>query len=301
MQALYSYFQHDKGDVQLFEKELFNSLDKMYDLYISILALLLDIHHTAHVVIDENKHKRLPKPEDLDPNLRFVQNRLLVGMSNNLALKKQIEQRKISWQNEFDLIRKLFNDIRAGEAYKQYMSNPNHTDKDDRAFLIQLITEFLGDHPTLTSLFEDKNIHWADDTFVAFNSVIRTFEGFNGTFELLPLLKDAADDKSFMTVLFKKTIVYNEHHEALINEYTKNWEMDRIASMDMLLMKMAISEFLYIDSVPVKASLNEYIEISKEYSTPNSKVFINGVLDKIIARLKADDRIHKVGKGAKED
>lgn len=301
MQALYSYFQHEKADVQVFEKELFNSLDKMYDLYISILAFLLDLHHIAHVIADENKNKRLPKPEDLDPNLRFIQNRLLVGMSNNIALKKQIETRKISWQNEFDIIRKLFNDLKVSHSYKAYMNNTAHTDKDDREFLIQLITEFLGDHPVLNSLFEDKNIHWADDAFVAFNSVIRTFEGFNGTFELLPLLKDAPDDKAFMTLLFKKTIVYNEHHEGLINEFTKNWEMDRIANMDMLLMKMAITEFLYIDLVPVKASLNEYIEISKEYSTPNSKVFINGVLDKIITRLKADGRIQKTGKGTKEE
>lgn len=301
MQALYAYFQHEKGDVHVFEKELFNSLDKMYDLYVSILALFLDIHHIAHVVVDENKHKRLPKPEDLDPNLRFINNKLLVGMSNNIALKKHIDSRKISWQNEFDLIRKLFNDIRAGEAYKSYMSNPNHTDKDDRQFLIQLITEFIGDHPTLTSLFEDKNIHWADDTFVAFNSVIRTFEGFNGTFELLPLLKDAPDDKQFMTLLFKKTIVHNEALEELIHEHTKNWDMDRIATMDMLLMKMAITEFTHVETVPVKVSLNEYIEISKEYSTPNSRMFINGVLDKVILKLKSEGKINKTGKGTKED
>jgi transcription antitermination protein NusB len=301
MQALYSYFQHEKADVQVFEKELFNSLDKMYDLYLSILALFLDIHDIAHVLTDENKNKRLPKPEDLDPNLRFINNTLLVQMGQNLALKKQIETRKISWQNDFDVIRKLFNDIKVSELYTNYMTNPKHADKDDREFLIQLITEFIGDHPTVNSLFEDRNIHWADDAFVAFNSVIRTFEGFNGTFELLPLLKDAPDDKHFMTLLFKKTIVYNEAHEELINEFTKNWDMDRIANMDMLLMKMAITEFLYIDSVPVKASLNEYIEISKEYSTPNSRLFINGILDKIIVRLKADERIKKVGKGAKEE
>jgi transcription antitermination protein NusB len=301
MQALYSFFQHEKANTAHFEKELFKSLDKIHELYLSILALVNDLHHIALIVIDESKNKHRPNAEDLDPNLKFVNNSLLVSMSQSKELKEQIEKRKISWQNDFDVVRKIFNEIRNGEEYKTYLSLENAGVKEDREFIISIITEYLSENEVLISLFEEKNIHWADDTFVAFNSVIRNFEDFNGEFKMQPLLKDEKDDLDFMSLLFNKTIVYHQQFEELIGRHTQNWEVDRIANMDMLLMEMALSEILYIPNVPVKASLNEYIDISKEYSTPNSKVFVNGVLDKIIAELKRDNRINKTGRGLKEN
>jgi N utilization substance protein B len=180
------------------------------------------------------------------------------------------------------------------------MSTPGQDLKEDRDFLINLVLEHLAEHELLNHLFEEKNIHWIDDSFVAFNSVIRTFESFEGTFKLMPLLKDKEDDEKFVSILFRKTILYNKQYEDLIQAHTKNWELDRIANMDMLLMKMAIAEILHLENIPVKVSLNEYIDISKEYSTPNSKTFVNGVLDKVIAELKADNKIQKTGRGLKE-
>jgi len=300
MQMLYSYYQHENADMAAFEKELFKSLDKVYSLYLTILALFTDLHHTAYLVIDENKNKRLPSQEDLNPNLKFVNNTLIVDLSESATLKKELERQKISWQTDFDLVRKLFTEIRNSEDYKSYMAGGENTVKEDRDFLVNLILNHLGEHDLLNHLFEDKNIHWADDTFLAFNSVIRTFETFEGKFVLMPLLKDEEDDTKFVSSLFRKTIQYNSSYEELIKNHTKNWEMDRIASMDMLLMKMAIAEILHIPSVPVKVSLNEYIDISKEYSTPNSKTFVNGVLDKIIAELKRDNKIEKAGRGLQE-
>lgn len=300
MQMLYSYYQHENADMAAFEKELFKSLDKVYSLYLTILALFTDLHHTAYLVIDENKNKRLPSQEDLNPNLKFINNTLLVALSESATLKKELERQKISWQTDFDLVRKLFTEIRNSEDYKSYMAGGENTVKEDRDFLVNLILNHLGEHDLLNHLFEDKNIHWADDTFLAFNSVIRTFETFEGKFVLMPLLKDEEDDTKFVSSLFRKTIQYNSSYEELIKNHTKNWEMDRIASMDMLLMKMAIAEILHIPSVPVKVSLNEYIDISKEYSTPNSKTFVNGVLDKIIAELKRDNKIEKAGRGLQE-
>lgn len=301
MQALYSFFQHEKADIKQFEKEMFKSLDKIFELYLSILGLVSDIHHVALVIMDENKNKRLPTQHDLDPNLKFVNNSLLLGISENKELKAQLEKRKVSWQNDFDVVRKLFVEIREGEAYKKYMASKDTSAAEDRDFVISIITEHLSENEVLTSLFEDKNIHWADDTFVAFNSVIRNFEDFTGEFKLSPLLKDEKDDMEFMSELFKKTIMYRQQFEEMIGRHTQNWEVERIANMDMLLMQMALAEIMYIPNVPVKASLNEYIDISKEYSTPNSKVFVNGVLDKIIAELKRDNKINKTGRGLKEN
>ena len=301
MQALYSFFQHEKADMAHFEKELFKSLDKIQELYLSILALIMDLHHVSMVMVDENKNKRLPNAADLNPNLKFVNNSLLLSLSKNQDLKKQIERRKISWQNDFDVVRRLFNELKNSDSFQEYQSSGITSAEEDRDFIISIITEFLSENEVLISLFEEKNIHWADDTFVAFNSVIRNFEDFNGEFKMQPLLKDEKDDLEFMSILFKKTIIYKGQFEELIDKHTKNWDIERIANMDMLLMEMALTEILYIPNVPVKASLNEYIDISKEYSTPNSKVFVNGVLDKIIAELKQDDKISKTGRGLKEN
>ncbi len=301
MQALYSFFQHEKADVAFFERELFKSLEKINDLYLSILALISDLHHVALMVIDENKNKRLPSKEDITPNLKFANNSLLLSLDKNAGLKSQLERKKISWQNDMDVVRKLFTEIRSGEAYKEYLAKENTGIKEDRDFIIAVITEHLSENEVMISLFEEKNIHWADDTFVAFNSVIRNIEDFNGEFELQPLLKDEKDDLEFMSLLFNKTILYHQQFEELIGKHTQNWEVERIANMDMLLMEMSLAEILYIPNVPVKASLNEYIDISKEYSTPNSKTFVNGVLDKIIAELKRENKINKSGRGLKEN
>lgn len=300
MQALYAYFQQSNGDIAFYEKELFKSLDTIYDLYITVLALFADMHHTAHLVIEEHKNKRLPSAQDLDPNLKFIKNPLLVAISASPELKKEIANRKISWQNDFDLVRKLYAEIRQSKEFEAYMSTPEGNLKEDRDFMITLVSEFLAEHDLLIHLFEEKNIHWTDDAFVAFSMVIRTFESFSGQIKLLPLYKDKEDDRKFASTLFRQTIVNNDEFEKIIDAKTKNWELERIAAMDVLLMKMAIAEFINITNVPVKVSLNEYIDISKEYSTPNSRTFINGVLDKIIVDLRKENKIQKTGRGLLE-
>lgn len=301
MQALYAYFQHEKGDAIVFEKNLFQSIDKIHELYLSILCLISDIHHVALIIIDEHKNKHLPTKDDLAPNLKFANNSLLVSIASNKEFAKQLEKRKISWQGDFDVVRKLFQEIKSSEAYANYMQSKTSSFIEDRDFLIEVITEHLSENELLMSLFEEKNMYWVDDAFVAFNSVIRNFESFDGEFKLMPLLRHEKDDIEFTSQLFKKTIMFHAEYHDLIAKHTQNWEVERIANIDMLLMEMALTEILHIPKVPVKASLNEYIDISKEYSTPNSKVFVNGVLDKVIAELRRDDKITKEGRGLKEN
>jgi N utilization substance protein B len=297
---LYSYFQQDKPDIAFYEKELFKSLDKIYDLYIYVLVLFNDMHHTALLVTEENKNKQLPNKEDLNPNLRFIDNVVLTHLTHSSELKTEVLNRKISWQSDFDLVRKLYAELRTTDLYKNYMASTSPSAKEDKQFLISVATEFLYEHDLLNHLFEEKNIHWADDTYGAFSMVSRTFENFTGSLKLVPLYKDAEDDTQFISTLFRKTIAGDKEYDKIIDDKTKNWELERIATMDVLLMKMAIAEFLHVNNVPVKVSLNEYIDISKDYSTPNSKTFINGVLDKIIADLKHDNKIQKTGRGLME-
>jgi N utilization substance protein B len=181
------------------------------------------------------------------------------------------------------------------------MKSETHSAKEDREFIIDVLTDYLSENEVLLSLFEEQNIHWADDTFVAFNSVIRSMEDFEGNYKVQALLKDEKDDLEFMSVLFNKVVLYRPQLDEIIAHHTQNWELERIAAMDTLLMEMALSEILYLPNIPIKASLNEYIDISKEYSTPNSKTFVNGVLDKAIAQLKSENKIQKTGRGLKEN
>lgn len=301
MQALYSYFKNEKPDMSAFEKELFRSIDQVYDLYLIILNIFAGIHQNALQIIDENKNKRLPSKEDLEPNMRLVNNTLLMAISNSQDLKLQFEKRKLSSLIDNDLIRRVIGEMKKTEEYTKFMEGEATGVKSDRQLLIAVIVKVLNENEVLNSIIEDKNIYWADDLHVAYTSMIKHFETFDGNFKLLPLFKDEKDDKEFVSTLFKKTILYKEHNIELIQKHVKNWELDRIAEMDMLLMQMCITEFLYLPSVPVKASLNEYIDISKEYSTPSSKVFINGILDKIIMQLKDENRINKEGRGLKEN
>ena len=300
MQALYSYFKNEKPDMSLFEKELFRSIDQVYDLYLIILGLLKGIHQNSMMIIDENKHKRLPGHEDLNPNLKFISNQLLVAISDNKELDMLLEKRKLLDLFDNDLIRKMLTELRKTEEYAAYMNERDQQLKSDRDMLVFLIVKILNENDVLKSLIEDKNIYWSDDLHAAYAMVLKNLELFKDKFVLMPLYKDEKDDKDFIRLLFEKTILYKESAFDLIKHHLKNWEPDRIAEMDMLLMQMCITEFMYLPNVPVQASLNEYIDISKEYSTPNSKVFINGILDKVVLQLKSENRIIKEGRGLKE-
>lgn len=300
MQALYSYFKNEKPDMPVFEKELFKSIDQVYDLYLIILNIFVGIHQNEALIIDENKNKRLPTNEDLHPNMRLLLNSLLVSISENAELRSLIEKRKLDNIVDNDIIRRLISEIKKSEEFSDYSKLESVTAKEDKQLLSFIIVRILNENDVLNSIFEDKNIYWTDDLYVAYNLVLKNFEVFDGQFRIMPLLKDEKDDKDFVKILFEKTILYKEANIELIQKHVKNWELDRIAEMDMLLMQMCITEFSYLPNVPVKASLNEYIDISKDYSTPNSKVFINGILDKIILQLKDENRIQKQGRGLKE-
>jgi N utilization substance protein B len=300
MQALYSYFKNEKPDMSAFEKELFRSIDQVYDLYLIILNIFAGIYQNELLIIDENKNKRLPSKEDLNPNMRLLTNSLLVSISENSELRSLIEKRKLDTVVDNEMVRRLISEIKKSDEFIAYSQLERTEAKDDKQILASIVVKILNENDVLNSIFEEKNIYWTDDLYVAYNLVLKNFEVFDGKFRIMPLLKDEKDDKDFVKILFEKTILYKEGNIELIQKHVKNWELDRIAEMDMLLMQMCITEFTYLPNVPVKASLNEYIDISKDYSTPNSKVFINGILDKIIFQLKDENRIQKQGRGLKE-
>ncbi len=304
MKALYGFFQSDTRDLAKSEKELFRNIDKIYDLYIYQLAIFQELRHVASIILEEAKGKHLATSANLNPNLKFVENKFISQLAENIHLQREINNRKISWDNEYELIKRIYNDIKASEYYWKYMNVSDNSYKTDRSFILTVFKENIAEFELLNHLYEERNLNWGDDIYIVNPMIVKTIESFKEEatpdFKLLPLYKDKEDDAEFVKELFAQTALRNEEVEKLIKDKTKNWEIERIAMMDVLLMKMAISEIIHFSNIPVNVSLNEYIEISKIYSTPKSNAFINGILDKLVADLKAADKINKMGRGLME-
>lgn len=302
MQALYAFTLNDTSDIFKGENELVRSIHKLHDLYIYQLSFLIEIFDFARQRMEEAKLKYLPTDEDLHPNTRFNDNRIIHQLSGNRDYCHRADKLKISWKEEEELVRRLYNSIRSSDLYKDYLSSSEDSYERDRAFILDLYRQHINSEEALISFYEEKNIHWANDYTVAFYYIDKTIHALEADSEEsqpLPGLsaEPEEDDRDFAVTLYKQTIRHNDEYEKMISQTTLNWDTERIAMLDMLLLKMALTEFLEFPTIPVKVSFNEYIEISKEYSTPKSKVFINGILDKLINELIQENKIKKSGRG----
>ncbi len=300
MQILYAYFHHDKNDIQLSEKELLHSIFKAYELYHYLLLLILDIRAFAEEKIEFSKNKHLPDSKELISNNRFTNNRLLKQLESNKQLKKFLNDYKFSWVNYPELVKQVYNRIIESENYNRYMNSKEPDYNDDKRFIIEIFTHFIAESEELYLSLEEQSIYWNDDVEFIISMINKTLSGFRedqpDTLPLASMYK-SKDDLGFVQTLFRKTILNHEENLSVISKFTKNWELERIAYMDTLLMEMAMVEAVEMDYIPVRVTLNEYIEISKFYSTEKSSIFINGILDKIFSHLKAEDKIVKKGRG----
>ncbi|MBL4585641.1 MAG: transcription antitermination factor NusB [Flavobacteriales bacterium] len=301
LQALFAYQRSGNDELIKGEKLLKLSLDRIFDLYIHQLSLIIEVHSFAKMQMEDSKKKKLPTKEDLNPNPRFIQNPVLLQLAENPQLQKEMERTKVGWKEHSELIRRIYGSFRKDEAYLAYMNAEEVSYKDSRRVIFKLYEDFIVSNEHLQSIFEEKSMYWVNDFEQVSAMVVRTLSDFkkdDATGGKLPnMYKDETEDKAFVLDLFRKTATYNADLQKMVADKLENWDPDRIASIDILLMKMALCEFLYISSVPTKVTMNEYIEISKEYSTPKSKGFINGILDKILGELKKDGKIKKMGKG----
>lgn len=304
LQSLYAYFQSKSGDMINSERELLTSVDRIYDLYLYLLLSFEELKRHGLHRIDENKKKIRPKDEDLNPKTKFVDNKLIEILENHPELRASSEDRKVNWvgDEKQEIFRKMYMGLRESETYFEYMGNDSEGFDEDMAFAIAVFKSEIANFPLIYDFFEEKSIHWMDDIDLACTMVVKTLKSFSeeGDNHILPLYKDKEDELEFIRQLLRRTISMDTENEKLIDELTSNWELDRIAKMDVILMKMAITELQIFNNIPTKVTLNEYIEISKFYSTPKSNGFINGVLDKAISRLEKEGQITKVGRGLKE-
>ena len=301
LQMLYSYFNdEDSTDIQLAEKNLLNSIERIYDLYIYLLLSFPVVREVALNKQDERKKKLRPTKEDLYPNLKFVDNKIISLIIDSVDLSQLSENRKINWDNDEkrEIYRKIFIEIEKSEVYFEHMNNDEKGFEADRNFLIQLFKAEIANSPLIYDFFEDEDIHWMDDIDLACSMVIKTIKNTKeDTFDIMPLYKANDDEKAFICTLLKETIKKDAENELMIENLVENWEFERIAKMDVLLLKMAITELQCFETIPTKVSINEYIEISKYYSTPKSNVFINGILDKSVNLLFKENKINKSGRG----
>lgn len=301
MQALYAFFQSTGNDIGRAERELLLSVDRVYDLYLHYLMLPAEILRLAEIQIEEARNKALPSEEDLNPNRKFVDNPVIHKLVNNRNLLYAAEKNKISWSKDQDLVKMIWKKIKESQLYREYMISADDSEAIHRNFLMKIFSSLLLDYDLIYSHFQERSIYWEEeDSDFAIHMALRFIKKIKaGTDEAekLPIPYKDEEDKAFVKDLFRKTISHNKENDQLISSKAANWEIERIAVLDVIIMKMAITEFLHLPTIPVKVTLNEYIEISKFFSSPKSKMFINGILDKLLINFQNESRIKKIGRG----
>lgn len=296
VQIVYAYYQNGGKNLDTAEKELFFSLSKAYDLYNYLLLLMVEITKQAERKQNAAKAKLLPTAEELYPNTKFVDNRFVAQLEVNEQLRQFSEGQKKTWENESEFVKSLCEKIMATDVYKEYMEAETSSYEEDRELWRKIYKTVIFNNDDLDQVLEDQSLYWNDDKEIVDTFVLKTikrFEEKNGAKQpLLPEFKDD-EDQDFARRLFRRAILNADYYRHLISENTKNWDLDRVAFMDVVIMQIALAEILSFPNIPVSVSLNEYVEIAKLYSTPKSGGFINGTLDGIVNILKQDNKLTK--------
>jgi N utilization substance protein B len=278
------------------EKELFFSLSKAYDMYNYLLLLMVEITKQAERKQSAAKNKLLPTAEELYPNTKFVDNRFIAQLEMNKQLLEFSETQKKTWENEAEFVKGLCEKIMDSDIYKEYMASETSSYEEDRELWRKIYKRIIFNNDELDQVLEDQSLYWNDDKEIVDTFVLKTIKRFdekNGAKqELLPEFKDE-DDQDFARRLFRRTILNADYYRHLISENTRNWDLDRVAFMDVIIMQIALAEILSFPNIPVSVTLNEYVEIAKLYSTPKSGSFINGTLDGIVNVLKKENKLTK--------
>ncbi|WP_372752233.1 transcription antitermination factor NusB [Labilibaculum sp.] len=300
LQVLYAYYKNQDRTIANAEKELFFSVGKAYDLYHYLLLLIVDVALVSERKIEKSREKIIPSHQDLNPNTRFIDNAVIKQLEENIQLKAYASSNTINWTDQEDYVRILHDKLMNSDLYREYMNAETCTYSDDKKFVEKFYTHIIAADEDFYGVMEEKSIYWNDEVEFIISMVVKTIKGFSKDDDvyasLLSLYKDK-DDELYVKTLFRKAIINHPEHLELIKKNTKNWDLERIAYMDILIMELALTEIKEFESVPVKVSFNEYLEIAKFYSTGNSSNFINGILDKMVQELKEKGGIKKVGRG----
>jgi N utilization substance protein B len=300
LHVLFGHYQDEDRDPKRSRQALDQSTHKMQELYLLLLDMIGSMQILAIERIEAGYKKQLPSPEDLNPNTKFVTNKPLRVLANSENLRRACDAHGVGWANRQKLLKAIFKALLDHEEYTDYMASDERDFQVDRESLVRMFRKHMVNFDIFQDMLEEESIFWVDDLDLAASMAIKTIKTIkegDEEVELLPLWRDDDDDKAFMEDLFTQTLALGEESEAHIKEGAQNWELERIATTDRILMKMALAEARTFESIPLKVTLNEYIELSKYYSTPKSHGFINGILDQLFTKLKESGAIKKVGRG----
>jgi len=301
MQTLYAFKGNESDDFSSNQKFLLFSIDNMYQLYLLLISLLLEVQKRAEDDLIKKQKKHLATQEDKDPNRKFINNQLFQILRENNALKHQIEIHKaVDWDLDSEYVDIIYKAIVSSDLYKDYMKTKVSDFKEDKEFIVDVYKEIIAPNDKLYEYIEDKNLTWLDDLPTVNTTIMKLLRKAKTTSTdsyFTPKLYKDQEDKQFAVDLFKKTILNQVALNQEIELKTQNWDKDRIANVDFVLLQMAICELLKFSSIPVKVTINEYLEIAKEYSTPKSSIFINGILDKLVKEYENDGKLNKIGRG----
>lgn len=301
MQSIYAMHQNGSDDLVKEEKFLYYSIDAIQDLYLTMLSLLIEIGKQETIFLHKSSQKHLATPQERNPNEKFIKNAIFQILCENNSLSIALENRKINnWTLNDDYIILVLNDIKQSDLYAKYMNNNVNSFEEDRDFMVDLFMEVIVPNEKLYEYLEDNTLTWVDDIPVVNTQIIKQLKGIKqieeGNFRVPKLYKDN-EDRDFVKELFRKTVLNEPEFAKEYVDKTPNWDSERIAEIDTIILKMAICEFVKFPSIPVKVTLNEYLELAKEYSTPKSSIFINGILDNLVKELQTSNKIVKVGRG----
>lgn len=297
IQIIYAFYQNGSKNLDTAEKELFFSLSKAYDLYNYLLLLMVAVTKTAAKKIEVGKHKHNPTAEELSPNTKFIDNKFISQLEVNSQLNDFVtNQRKNPWENETEVVKALTEKIMESDVYNEYMTQTETSFDNDRELWRKIYKKIIFDFSPLDQTLEDLSLYWNDDKEIVDTFVLKTIKRFdpaNGKQQpLLPEFKDD-EDKDFARRLFRRSILNADYYRHLISQTSKNWDLSRVALMDLVLMQTALAEILTFQNIPISVSLNEYVELAKRYSTPKSGSYINGTLDAIVKQLRKDGKLIK--------
>ncbi len=300
MQSIYAMHQHQSDNLDKEEKFLFQSIENTQNLYLLLLSALIEIKKKEEEYIDLASKKHLATKEERNPNLKFINNKVLVLLTESEALETALDDNNINnWKLNDDIILGLIDAIKESQLYQNYMQKPVGSFEEDKNFIVDLYTEVIAPSDRLYDYLEDHKLTWLDD-LPAINTLIvkqiKQLKGENDTLVIPKVYKDE-DDKDFVKNLFRKTVLNELELSKEYIDKTPNWDVERIAEIDTIILKMAICELLKFPSIPTKVTINEYLEIAKEYSTPKSSIFINGILDNLVKEFTQDGKLKKSGRG----
>jgi len=299
-QILFSKFSQNEIDFDKSYKELQKSILKTQDLYFLLLRLLVDVKDLNREKLEINKNKHLATPEDLNPKTNFLENRIVKYIETNQQYLRYQNTNTLNWSNHSDIVEKIYKAFIQSEDYQKYINTKQHNFKSEKQIISYFFEEIVGQSTEIINVLEEISIYWTEDFEFVINNILKTIRQFKENETEEKILSESyknKDDKQFAYDLLKYTLQNHDEHIDLIEKYAKNWEIDRLIQVDILLIEMALSELIYLDSIPIKVSLDEYIELSKFYSSAKSKIFINGILDKIIVDFKENGKIQKKGRG----